>query len=94
MVSRSRQVNMKRVSKPAWCSHSQPEEVAVDAFHLREKDPDCVRAGGRRDPRKLFHSEGVRRGVDVRADPADALHEVEVVDPAAVSAAFSIPLCT
>ena len=83
-VSRSRQVYMNRVSKPGFVrGHAQPEQMAVDALQLGHQLADRLRARRHFDAGQLLHAQAVGHGVDVRADAADALQQVQVLHPVA-----------
>ena len=64
-------------------SNTQPQQMTVDAFEPRNNLPDCL--GPHRDfhLRQLFHAHGIGHRVDVRADTAYALEEIQVLDPVA-----------
>ncbi len=92
IVSRSRQLYMNSVSNPAWCAATPSHRRWLWIRSISQKivRMACAR-GGTVNTGQLLHPQDVRGGVDVRADPADALHEVDVVDPGPVLRAFLDP---
>ena len=58
----------------------QPEEVAVDPLQLVHEGPEVLRPLGDLHAEDLLHVLGVARLVGVAADPADPLHDVEVLE--------------
>ena len=60
---------------------AEPEEVAVDALELGDEVAEVEAAPGRLDLHELLDALDEAGGVGVGADAADALGQVDVLDP-------------
>ncbi len=78
----SPRVHEERVEPDLVAGHAEPEQMAVHAFQFADQGADVLGTLGDLDAHQFLNALHETGGVGVRADAADALHEVDVLDVA------------
>ena len=74
----------ERVQSDILCQHAQPKQVAVDAFQLAGQGAQVQAAPWNFNAEECLDGLAIGGGVNVRANPTDALGQFDVLIEAAL----------